>query len=163
MVFQGGRREMKTIATAKSASWLGALAIAAVAATPVLAHHSAAMFDMTKTEDIKGTVKEFHWTNPHSWLVLEARDSSGKTVLMNFEANGPGYLVRTGWKRETLKPGDSITVTANPLHDGSPGGNLVEVLFPDGHKLSARPVRPPAQGGAGAPGSGVPAPAGAKQ
>ena len=120
------------------------------------------MFDASKTVEIKGAVKAWLWTNPHSLLTVEARNAAGQVVDYSFEANGPGYLVRTGWKRESLKPGDAVTVTANPLRDGSPGGNLIEVAFADGHKLSARVVRPPAQGGAGAAGSGVPAP-GAQQ
>jgi hypothetical protein len=132
------------------------VALVAVAA-PALAHHSAAMFDATKTVEIKGAVKSWLWTNPHSLLIVSSRGPAGQEVDYSFEANGPGYLVRTGFKRESLKPGDAVTVTANPLRDGSPGGNLVEVAFTDGHKLSARVVRPPGQGGAGAPGSGVPA------
>ena len=56
----------------------------------------------------------------------------------SFEANGPGYLVRNGWKRESLKPGDKITVKANPMRDGSNGGNIVAVVLPDGKELSAR-------------------------
>lgn len=124
----------------RNRSCLLVLAVAA-SASPALAHHSAAMFDMSKSVELKGAVKEWHWTNPHSWLVMEARDASGKTTTVSIEANGPGYLARTGWKRESLKPGDAVTATINPLKDGSPGGNLVKVAMADGRELSARPVR----------------------
>lgn len=123
---------------------LGAItAFALVGTTAAEAHHSYAMFDLQKVVDIKGTVKEFHYTNPHSWIVLLAQDPSGKPFDATFEANGPGYLVRFGWKRNSLNPGDVITVSANPLRDGSPGGSLVKVTFPDGHELNGRPEFPP--------------------
>lgn len=128
---------MRTKASPSSTFWLMAT-IAAVAAAPALAHHSANMFDLSKTVEVKGTVKEFHWTNPHSWMVLESPDAAGKAVQWSFEANGPGYLVRNGWKRESLKPGDQISVTANPMRDGSTGGNLVKVVLANGQELSAR-------------------------
>jgi hypothetical protein len=118
---------------------IGILALAAGLATPALAHHSAAMFDTTKTVVQAGTVKQFLWTNPHSLLVLSVRGSNGVVADYNYEANGPGYLVRNGWTREILKPGDQVTVVSNPLVDGGPGGNLVEVTLADGRKLSAKP------------------------
>jgi hypothetical protein len=120
----------------------------ALAATAAVAHHSANMFDLTRTVEVKGTVKEFHWTNPHSWVVIDSLDAAGKTVAWSFEGNGPGYLVRNGWKRESLKPGDKVTITANPMRDGSAGGNLVNVVLPDGRQLSARVGGPPAAGAA---------------
>ena len=121
-------------------------AIAAAAAGPALSHHSAAMFDASKTVEHKGTVKKFLWINPHSLLVVSVRNSRGETEDYSYEANGPGYLVRNGWKRESIKPGDEITVLSQPLLDGRPGGNLLEVTLPDGSKLSARPGPPPPGG-----------------
>lgn len=123
---------------------LAVAVIAAAAAAPALSHHSAAMFDATKTVEHKGTVKKFLWVNPHSLLVVSVRNSRGEIEDYSYEANGPGYLVRNGWKRESVKAGDEITVVSNPLIDGRPGGNLVEVTLPDGSKLSARPQPPPA-------------------
>ncbi len=130
---------------------LGAAVLTAVVAGPSVAHHSASMFDMQKRVEVQGTVKDFRWTNPHSWLVLTATDEASKGAEYNIEMNGPGYLVRNGWKRESLKPGDAVTVTINPLRDGSPGGNLVKVMTADGKELSA-------QVGGGAP-PAAPAPA----
>ena len=123
---------------------LAVAAVAVAAAAPAFSHHSAAMFDATKTVEHKGTVKKFLWVNPHSLLIVSVSDSRGGIEEYSYEANGPGYLVRNGWKRETLKPGDEITVVSNPLIDGRPGGNLVEVTLPDGRKLSARPGQAPA-------------------
>jgi uncharacterized protein DUF6152 len=126
---------------------VGVLAFAAIAAAapaPAFSHHSAAMFDASKTVEHKGTVKKFLWVNPHSLLVVSVRNSQGEIEDYSYEANGPGYLVRNGWKRESVKPGDEITVVSNPLIDGRPGGNLVEVTLPDGSKLSARPQPPSA-------------------
>jgi hypothetical protein len=96
------------------------------------------MFDPTKSVFVKGTVKTFSWTNPHSLLIVSVPSPTGTAVDYAFEANGPGYLVRNGWKRESVKPGDIVTVEANPLRDGTLGGNLVEVTLADGKKLSAR-------------------------
>ena len=123
---------------------LAVAAVAVAAAAPAFSHHSAAMFDATKTVEHKGTVKKFLWVNPHSLLIVSVRNSRGGIEEYSYEANGPGYLVRNGWKRESLKPGDEITVVSNPLIDGRPGGNLVEVTLPDGRKLSARPGPAPA-------------------
>jgi len=123
-------------------SVLGMLAFVAAFAAPAVAHHSAAMFDASKTVVHKGTVKRFLWTNPHSLLIVSVRNSDGQVVDYSYEANGPGYLVRNGWVRQSVKPGDEITVTSHPLADGKPGGNLVEVTLADGRKLSAEPRGP---------------------
>lgn len=115
-----------------------AIAVGAASATAAWAHHSYAMFDLQKTVDVKGTVREFHYQNPHSWIVLVPQAGSGKSAEMTIEANGPGYLARNGWKRSSLTPGDVVTVSMNPLRDGSPGGSLVKVVFPDGRQLATR-------------------------
>jgi hypothetical protein len=122
-----------------------------------IAHHSMAMFDLAKTVEVKGVVKDWLYTNPHSFLTVSVTDASGTAKDFSFEANGPGYLVRNGWNRNSVKPGDNITVVLNPLRDGSPGGNLVEVTLPDGKKLSALVRRPPAA--TGTPPGATPPPA----
>ncbi len=129
---------------------LALLASLAVGA-PVLAHHSFAAFDMTKEVVVQGTVKEFRWTNPHSYLVLAGKDAAGKASEIRIEMNGPGYLARNGWKRESLKPGDVVTTTIHPMRDASPGGDLVKVVFADGRVLSAAITlaTPPAEPAAG--------------
>ena len=103
------------------------------------AHHSFAMFDQTKQVSIAGTVKSFQWTNPHAFIELEAPD--GK--LWSVELNSPNNLVRQGWKRTALKPGDKVTVVLNPLRDGQSGGLFNAVTLPGGQILgNPKPTGP---------------------
>ena len=105
---------------------LPALALGAAAlATPTLAHHSFAMFDFTKSVSLNGTIKQFQWTNPHSWIVVTVADASGKTTDWSVEGGSPNGLGRVGWKRNSLKPGDQAMVVIHPLKDGTNGGCLV--------------------------------------
>jgi hypothetical protein len=115
----------------KTAFALGLLA----AALPALAHHSGAMFDSTRSETISGTITEFNWVNPHSSFKVEVPGPDGKPQIWAIEMNSPGNLVRTGWKRTTLKPGDKVTVTVRPLRDGKPGGSYMSVKLADGTVL----------------------------
>jgi hypothetical protein len=106
-------------------------------AAPALAHHSFAMFDTSKEVTLSGTVKEFQWTNPHSWLQLNVpRD--GKAVEYSIELGSPNTMSRHGWRRGTFKPGDRVSVTINPMRDGSPGGSLVNAVDAAGNRLSMR-------------------------
>jgi len=108
---------------------------AAVSATAALAHHSFAMFDADKTVELVGTVKEFQWTNPHSWLQVVVTDDKGQPVEWSLEMGSPGGLARQGWKPKTVVAGDKVTVRHHPLKDGSPGGQLLSVVLPNGTKL----------------------------
>lgn len=99
------------------------LAFAAAAS----AHHSFAAFDGEKNLTLSGTVKEFQWTNPHSWIQLMVTDQSGKETEWSIEAGSPNALARSGWKRSSLKPGDKADLIIHPMKDGSPGGSLVSV------------------------------------
>src|SRR5580692_8431070 len=95
-------------------------ALAAVASAPVtLAHHSFAMFDRTRTISLDGVIKEFQWTNPHSWIQLMVTDQSGKAVEWSLEGGSPNILGRDGWKRTSIVPGDHVTVVVYPMKDGS--------------------------------------------
>jgi hypothetical protein len=109
----------------------GTLAVA----LPVLAHHSFAMFDQTKVVPLKGTVREFQWTNPHAWIQVDVPGAAGATEMWSVELNSPNNLRRQGWKSNSLKPGDKVTVTINPLRDGKKGGLFVAVILPDGKIL----------------------------
>ena len=122
-----------------------------VMATAAWAHHSGAGVDRTRTVTITGTVKEFRWTNPHSWIDLEVTDAKG-TALWSIEMNPPPYLVRSGWKSSTLKPGDKVSVTLNPIRTGEPGGIFVSVALADGRVLDGR-----GGGGGGRAGPSAPA------
>ena len=97
-------------------------------ASPVMAHHSFAMFDNKKEVTLDGTVKEFQWTNPHSWVQLIAKDpATGKDVEWSIEAGSPNGLARQGWSRHSAKPGDKASIVIHPLKDGSAGGSLVSL------------------------------------
>lgn len=103
-----------------------------MAATGAQAHHSSAMFDPTKTVTLSGTVREFQWVNPHCYIQLVVKNPKGVDVEWSLEMTAPIHLQRLGWKRTSLKPGDRITVTIRPLRDGSPGGNVMQAIGPDG-------------------------------
>ncbi len=104
-------------------------------AVPALAHHSFAMFDADKTVELVGTVKEFQWTNPHSWLQVMVSDNAGKMTEWSLEMGAPGGLARSGWRPKTVVPGDKVTVSIHPLKDGSAGGQLLSVVLPNGTKM----------------------------
>ena len=136
----------------RKATALG-LAAALMAAAPALAHHSFAMFDRQKEITLKGTVKEFQWTNPHSFIEIEVADDKGVITPYSIEMNSPNNLTRQGWKSTALKAGDKVTVVMNPLRDGSRGGLFVSVMLPDGKvlgdptRLPGAPVSPQAKPG----------------
>ena len=112
-----------------------ALALAGAAAAPALAHHSFAMFDFQASKTVTGTVEQFDWTNPHTFIWLEVPNASGVTERYGFEGMSPNYLGRRGWSKSTLKPGDKVTVTFHPLKDGSKGGTYQKVILSDGKEL----------------------------
>lgn len=109
--------------------------MAVLFAGPALAHHSFAMFDADKTMELTGTVKEFQWTNPHSWLQVMVTDEKGTTAEWSLEMGAPGGLARSGWRPKTVVPGDKVTVSIHPLKDGSAGGQLLTVVLPNGTKM----------------------------
>jgi hypothetical protein len=110
-------------------------ALAAAFVLPVLAHHSGAMFDATKTQTISGKVVEFNWRNPHSSFKVEVTDAAGKAVIWDVEMNTPQNLVLQGWKRTSLKKGDQVTAVVRPLRNGLPGGSFVSIKLADGTVL----------------------------
>lgn len=99
------------------------------------AHHSFSMFDRERTIVITGVVKDFQWTNPHTWIQVMVADKRGKLVEWSLEGGSPGILSRNGWKRTSLKAGEKITVEIYPLKDGKPGGSFIEITRADGSKL----------------------------
>jgi hypothetical protein len=112
----------------------GALAVS-VASAPAQAHHSFAMFDLTKKVTVSGTIRQFQWTNPHSYIQLMAKDASGKDVEYSMEMGAPMYLYARGWRPRTLRAGMQVNITYNPLRNGRPGGVVVEVTTPDGKPI----------------------------
>jgi Family of unknown function (DUF6152) len=117
---------------------LGAVALMWVA-LPAVAHHSGAMFEAAKTITVKGVVKVFEYTNPHSWLWVTVTNDDETTTDWGFEAEGPSTLYRAGIKKNDLKPGDKVTVTGRPMKDGRPAAAWVLVVKEDGTELRPRP------------------------
>ena len=114
---------------------LGLAAAVASAATPASAHHSFAMFDQTKEVPLTGTVTEFQWTNPHSWLELDVTNAQGVVEHWSLESGSIHTLTRLGWKSKMVKPGDKVSVTINPMKNGSRGGAMQSIVFADGRKI----------------------------
>jgi hypothetical protein len=121
---------MKISKTMLARTLVGMAGVAAISlgAAPAFAHHSFAMFDSTKNVTLDGTIKDFQWTNPHSWVQIVVKDpATGKDVEWSIEGGSPNGLARSGWKRTSLKPGDKAQVVIHPLKDGTAGGSLVTV------------------------------------
>jgi len=134
---------------------LGLAAIAlAMTAIPALAHHSFAMFDALKTKTLEGTVTEFQWTNPHSWIRMTVTNADGNAEQWAIEMGGPSGLARQGWRPKTLTPGMEIKAWIHPLRDGANGGQFMAISLPDGTQLgdvNAAPSADAGGGGGGAP------------
>jgi hypothetical protein len=107
-------------------------------ADPASAHHSTAEFDMTAWTSIKGTVTQFEWSNPHAYIHIEAKDDKGNTVEWTAELASLGMLSRINWKRDTVKPGDEITIYGNPAKNGKSLMRLDKITLANGQELSAR-------------------------
>jgi hypothetical protein len=114
---------------------LAAVLLSAALTLPVLAHHSFAEFDTTKTLTMLCTVKEFQWTNPHSWLIVVGSNEQGVAQEYRFEGVPPAILTRSGWTEDTLLVGDRISLDYHPMKDGTPGGSYVAVTLPNGKRL----------------------------
>ncbi|OJW68712.1 MAG: hypothetical protein BGO57_15460 [Sphingomonadales bacterium 63-6] len=110
-----------------------AAALLAPAAT-AFAHHSYAMFDMSKSVPLEGTVVKFKWQNPHAFIEIDV-PVKGQTERWAIEMTSPNNLTNEGWKRTTLKTGDKITLKIHPLRNGSKGGSYVAVRKADGFML----------------------------
>ena len=108
------------------------------------AHHSMAGFDRTKTVTLTGTIKQFKWANPHSWIEIEVPNDKGGVETWNAEMTAPGILARAGWKSTLLKPGDKATIVVRPLLTGEPGGLFVSATLADGQTYTERGIQPAA-------------------
>jgi len=104
----------------------------ALSMTSASAHHSFAMFDYMKSVTVEGTVKEFQWTNPHSWILMMVKNPKGVEEQWAIELGTPAGLRRQGWVPKTVTPGMKITAFIHPLKDGTRGGRGISITLPDG-------------------------------
>jgi hypothetical protein len=119
-----------------------ALCAAAVTAVPAIAHHSFAMFEMSKEVSVEGTVKSFAYTNPHAWLYIDVTED-GKTTTWGFELGAPTLLQRQKIFPSTFKPGDIVKVEGAAMKDGRPGGLFVRAYKQDGTLIGRPKDAPP--------------------
>jgi len=117
------------------------LVSAALVATTgaAVAHHSFAMFDQQNPIEVVGTVKEFRYTSPHVYIYLEIRAQDGTSDIWNLEGGSPSLLIRDGWTSSSIKPGDELRMTIDPLRSGAPGGawQATRIKFKDGRPIVA--------------------------
>ena len=104
----------------------------------VSAHHSFALYDMTRSVEVDGSVDKLEWSNPHCWLFIFVAGSDSATVSYGFEMSSVGEMTRRGWKKLLVKPGDKIKVKYHPLRDGRNGGLMMSVTMADGQTIGAR-------------------------
>jgi hypothetical protein len=109
-------------------------------ASPARSHHSNVAYEVTKVITITGVVKEFRWVNPHTWLHLVVDEASGGKVEWQVEGRAPGVLLRAGWTKASLKPGEKVTVDMSPAKDGTKVGIIARITKEDGTILSNQPV-----------------------
>ena len=129
--------------------WIAAACLARAAT----AHHSTAEFDYTRQVTIKGTVKEVQWTNPHSYIQLIADGDAGERIQWSVEIGSPSLNINMGWRKNSVKAGDVVTMTLSPARNGKPYGTLRVLTFADGQKLEGVAAKMGAGPGGAPPGS----------
>ena len=102
---------------------------------PAIAHHGNSAYDDKNPIALAGTVTDFVWANPHCQLFFDVKDDKGNVAHWTTETLAPGRLSRAGWTRESIKPGDHVTVVLMPAKNGAPLGHFHEIVFPDGKRL----------------------------
>jgi hypothetical protein len=131
-VIRGGNAVLKSVTPIITAF------AAALATYPAVAHHSDAMFAADKELVLNGTVKQFQYTNPHSWIQIVVPGASGAAVEWSIETGAPIVLLRAGIKPTALQPGEKVSLRVHPMKDGSAGGSLIEAKKEDGSTLSLK-------------------------
>jgi len=122
--------------------WTSIFAAAALTAASgaAMAHHSFAMFDQEHPIEIAGTVVEFRYTSPHSFILVDVKGKEGTSAVWNLEGPSPSILARDGMSAKTLKPGDELVLTIDPLRSGAPGGawSLIKTKFKGGKPITGQ-------------------------
>ena len=105
---------------------------------PLFAHHGNAAYDAKNPVTLKGTVTEFEWANPHVQIFFDVKDEKGNIVHWGVETLSPGKLVRCGWAKDSVKTGDTVTITTLPSKSGAPVGFLTKLVFANGKELGLK-------------------------
>lgn len=126
-----------------------ALLAALSVSVPLLAHHGGATLYTDRVVTVKGTVKKWFWSNPHCLLTLDVKGEDGQMVEWIFETQAPNSIYPSGYRKDSFKPGDVVTITAQPVKNGKPNGRLTKAILADGSTLGGN------AGGAGGGGRGA--------
>jgi len=110
---------------------------------PLFAHHGYAAYDTDRKVTLKGTVTQYVWANPHCVLLFDVTDDRGQVVPWSAETENPSSMVHYGWTKDSIKPGDQVTITVVPAKNGKPIGRIQEVVLPNGQKLAGRGIQGP--------------------
>lgn len=134
------------------------MALVALSSLVAEAHHGVSQFD-EKEITLKGVVKEFQYTNPHSWLLVDVTNKDGSVITWGFEAEGPGVLLRNGIRKSDFAPGTKLTITGHPMKNGQPAASWIKAVRGDGVEFNPRlrtgsATPAPADNGAAAPSAG---------
>jgi len=133
-IIKGGDTMQRLIAALMSCAFVATSSAA-------LAHHSFAMFDQENPIELEGVVQEFKFTSPHTFIILQVKQPDSSTQLWSLEGGAPSALARDGWSSKTLKPGDELQLTIEPLRSGAPGGSWAvgRTKFKDGRPIMVTP------------------------
>jgi Family of unknown function (DUF6152) len=123
------------------------MAVGLLISVPLAAHHGGAGFYGDQRMTMKGTVKEWLWSNPHCLLTVEVKGDDGKVVDWVAETQAPNTVYPLGYRKGSFKPGDQITITIAPVKSGAPNGRLISATLPDGTVMALEGG--PGRGGAG--------------
>jgi hypothetical protein len=122
-----------------------ALAVGLMISIPLSAHHGAAAIYGSQTVTLKGTAKAWLWSNPHCLLTFDVKGEDGKVVEWVAETQAPSTIYPQGFRKDSFKPGDQVTVVVQPAKNERPNGRLLSVILADGTKIG----NPPGEGGRG--------------
>jgi hypothetical protein len=120
----------------KPAALLAALIALLAVSVPVFAHHGSASYEMTKSVSVKGAVTNFQFVNPHVLIFIESKNNKGEAEKWQGELTSPNRLNRAGWKHDTLKPGDVITLIGAPAKSGAHSLWITKILGTDGQPMN---------------------------